>query len=240
VSQSLEKWVKSHKKLGKISTAIRNQMTFFRDPTRPHMFDRSCFYSPADGFILYQKVVKNDEPIEIKGNLFNLSETLDFDPKVPCLCIGVFMTSEDVHINRIPYGGILQFRLSPPLTTYNTPMLAVENDILSNHFKEAFHNMSYERDNARMVNMVYSPQLDYRYYIVQIADDEINTITHFNIDQNKWFHQNDRFSGIRWGSQVNLILPIDSRYKFATLVPDSYHVEGGMDRLIHISHFSDV
>lgn len=230
----LKKWLNSHKGLSKISTAMRNQMTFFRDPTRPHTFDRNFFYSPADGILLYQKIVKNSEPIEIKGNIFNLSEVLDFDPGIPCLCLGIFMTSEDVHINRIPYGGLLTFRQCDPISTYNHPMLATENDLLADHFKESFNNMGYERDNARMVNSVYIPELEYRYYVIQIADDEICVITHFTVDQNKWFHQNDRFSGIRGGSQVDLILPIDPKYNFTTLIPNSYHITGGIDKLVKI------
>jgi len=48
------------------------------------------------------------------------------------------------------------------------------------------------------------------------------------------FAQNERFSLIRWGSQVDLILPLDERFDFELCLEDHMHVEAGLDKLIKI------
>ena len=49
----------------------------------------------------------------------------------PSLVIGIFMSFYDVHINRIPYGGVLTYKHLEPIESTNRPMLAVEKDILN-------------------------------------------------------------------------------------------------------------
>ena len=53
-------------------------------------------------------------------------------------------------------------------------------------------------------------------------------------DQNEIFAQNERFSFIRWGSQVDLVLPLDDRFDFKTLQNVTDHVEAGVDPLVEI------
>ncbi len=57
----------------------------------------------------------------------------------------------------------------------------------------------------------------------------------FNHDQNDLFAQNERFSLIRWGSQVDLILPLDNRYDFELVLEDTMHINAGLDKLIKIN-----
>ena len=40
------------------------QEGFFRDPQRPVFNNGGCFYSPADGFILYQKIIAPDNQVK--------------------------------------------------------------------------------------------------------------------------------------------------------------------------------
>ena len=47
--------------------------------------------------------------------------------------------------------------------------------------------------------------------------------------------QNERFSLIRWGSQVDLVLPLDDRFEFETLIDDAMHVNAGLDKLVKIN-----
>src|SRR5256886_17229738 len=50
---------------------------FFRDPTRPALTDTRCFFSPADGVIVYQQTVIPDQPIgDIKGKRYSLPEPI--------------------------------------------------------------------------------------------------------------------------------------------------------------------
>ena len=85
-----------------------SQYHFFRDPIRPTYSDLSYFFSPADGIILYQRIVRPDECIvEIKGRAYSLRDALrDPNYEAQSLVIGIFMTFFDVHINRVPYPGV--------------------------------------------------------------------------------------------------------------------------------------
>ena len=60
-------------------------------------------------------------------------------------------------------------------------------------------------------------------------------IQHFTTDQNEVFSQNERFSLIRWGSQCDLILPLDDRFNFELQVDDTNHVNAGLDKLVKIN-----
>ena len=141
------------------------------------------------------------------------------------------MSFYDVHINRIPYGGILKYKRLEPIESTNKPMLAVEKDILNKVINP--NNMAYLKYNERMFNQVYVPSLDYTYHIIQIADEDVNVIAPFK-QQGDLCAQNERFSLIRWGSQVDLVLPLDSRYEFETLLDNTMHINAGLDKLIKI------
>lgn len=239
-AMALQKWVETcadpflkaaDYDLNKIQTE-----TFLRDPFRAMYMDKHHFFSPADGIILYQRILKPTEKlVEVKGvhyDLQDMMEDLTFDKT--CLVIGIFMTYADVHYNRAPYGGYMKYKLLSPTATYNRPMIFVEKNLFKNKLFDLYQNMDYIKTNARMLNTFYNPKLDYTFYLTQIADDEVNVITHFTTEQNNWFNQSERFSLIRWGSQVELILPIDKRYKFTPIWPDRFHVEASVDRILRI------
>ena len=88
------------------------------------------------------------------------------------------------------------------------------------------------------LTQVYVPSLDYTYYLIQIADEDVNVIAPFK-HQRDLCAQNERFSLIRWGSQVDLVLPLDSRYNFETILDDTMHVNAGLDKLIKIHQTSN-
>ena len=113
MAQTLEEWIGGEvKELQKKPVAELSNTFFFRDPLRPNFIDHEHFYSPADGTILYQKFVLPDEPIiEIKGIDYTLQDVMgDKDYDQPSLVIGIFMSFYDVHVNRIPYGGIIKYK----------------------------------------------------------------------------------------------------------------------------------
>jgi phosphatidylserine decarboxylase len=142
------------------------------------------------------------------------------------------MSFYDVHINRIPYGGVLKFEHLEPIESTNKPMLAVEKDILNKVINP--NNMDYLKFNERMLNKIYVSSLDYTYYLVQIADEDVNVIAPFK-HQGDLVSQNERFSLIRWGSQVDLVLPLDERFNFETVLDDTMHVNAGLDKLVKIN-----
>jgi phosphatidylserine decarboxylase len=218
------------------SVAWLSQYHFFRDPIRPTYSHADCLFSPADGVIIYQGTVRPDEAIvQIKGRPYSLRDALR-DPHFdsPSLVIGIFMTFFDVHVNRIPYPGLLSYKELGPIDTYNHPMLDVEKTILD-ELRIPTESLGYLHHNQRMLNRIYSADLGGSYYILQIADYDVDCITPFDLKQNKAVYQGDRFSQVRYGSQVDLILPLSSRFDFETLQPAGSHVEAGLDPLVKLT-----
>jgi phosphatidylserine decarboxylase len=237
MAQYLEDWLDGEvEELSKIPVGELSNVFFFRDPLRPNYIDFEHFYSPADGTILYQKFITDPtEPVvEIKGMNYTLQDVVgDKDYNTPSLVIGIFMSFYDVHINRIPYGGVLTYKPLDPIESTNKPMLAVEKDILNAAINP--NNMEYLKFNERMYNKIYVPSLNYNYHLIQIADEDVNVIAHFTNTQNDIFAQNERFSLIRWGSQVDLVLPLDGRFDFELVLEDTMHVNAGLDKLVKIN-----
>ena len=214
-----------------------SEQHFFRDPVRPTYADTSFFFSPPDGIVLYQEEVDPDESIvDIKGKPYSLREALrDETYDKPSLVIGIFMTFFDVHVNRIPYPGGLSYRELEPLDTLNHPMLELENTLLE-ELRLPTPDASYLADkgeylqhNQRMVNTVANIDLEEPYHILQIADYDVDCITPFNLKQNQPVLQGERFSQIRYGSQVDLIIPLSDRVHFPSTQTVHTHVEAGVD-----------
>lgn len=237
MAKSLQEWLETevHPFRDK-SIAWISQYHFFRDPIRPTYSDTNYFFAPADGVIVYQREVRPEQPIvTIKGKDYSLRDALR-DPQFnqPCLVIGIFMTFFDVHINRIPYSGNLSYKELDSIDTYNHPMLDVEKDLFDD-LRIPTDSLEYLHHNQRMVNRVWSSDLGQAYYILQIADYDVDCITPFDLKQNMPIGQGERFSAIRYGSQVDLIVPLSSRFKFTTLQKRGDHVEGGIDPLIKLT-----
>jgi phosphatidylserine decarboxylase len=240
MAKSLEEWIESDVlPMQKQPISYLSQYTFFRDPARPAYSDQTYFFSPADGIILYQKLVRPDESIvDIKGKAYSLREAMR-DPEYnhDSIVIGIFMTFYDVHINRVPYAGRLSYRQLDPIDTYNHPMLEVEKGLLD-AIEVNLEDALYLHNNQRIVNKVYVPELEQFYYILQIADYDVDCITPFELKQNQAFCQGQRFSQIRYGSQVDLIVPVSSRFTFTPVQKTWSHVEGGIDPLVRVAYDS--
>ena len=70
--------------------------------------------------------------------------------------------------------------------------------------------------------------------MVQLADYDVNCIIPFKRTQNSHFHQNERFSIIRWGSQTDLIIPRKPNLELEFLQKIGVSVEAGLDKIIKI------
>ena len=181
------------------------------------LYDPSLLYSPADGVVLYaHDVVKPDDFLEIKGKEFTLSDILN-DPKYdqPSLVVGVFMTSYDIHVNRVPTNAYyLEERPTDSIYTHNDSMLTVENDLFT-EFGYDREDLGYIFANERKISTFYSPQVGGRFYIVQIGDKDIDVIQNWGVGNHLF--QGERMGAIRWGSQVDLIIPL-GKTKFEIMV----------------------
>ena len=236
--QTVKEWLNSSEVRKLKRTPVTKIVTekFFRDPLRPIHFDPSVFYAPADGVVLYAHniVEPTDNIIEIKGRNFTLRDLLD-DPKYdePSLVIGIFMTFYSVHINRIPTNGYLvEEHFTPFIYTHGISMYQLEQDIFG---KKAFDNstLEYLFCNERKIITVYSPIIKDNYYLIQVADKDVNVIV--NWGDGDYLTQGDRFGQIRWGSQVDLILPLTKDgCEFKTLVKPFDYVHAGIDAIVKI------
>ncbi len=208
---------------------------FFRDPPRPSYSDTDFFFAPADGVVLYQQAVSPDESIiDLKGRPYSLREALrDETYDRPSLVIGIFMTFFDVHVNRVPYPGRLSYRELDPIDTLNHPMLEVEEGLLD-ELRVRAAGAEYLRHNQRMVNRIDTERFDDPYYVLQIADYDVDSITPFCLKQNHPCQQGQRFSQIRYGSQVDLVIPLSGRWSFRPTQSVLSHVEAGVDTLVAV------
>jgi phosphatidylserine decarboxylase len=209
---------------------------FFRDPPRPTFSDVSCFFSPADGVILYQREVAPDEClVQIKGRSYTVRDAIrnpGYDRH--SLVIGIFMTFYDVHINRIPYPGRLFWRQVEAVDTYNHPMLDVEKALLERLHVPPLPD-DYLHHNQRVVNRIASAELGESYHVVQVADYDVDCVTPFDLGQNRPVTQGQRFSAIRFGSQTDLVVPLSDRYRLEVVHSPGDHVEAGVDRILTVT-----
>jgi phosphatidylserine decarboxylase len=113
-------------------------------------------------------------------------------------------------------------------------MLEVEKHILRD-LRIPTETLDYLHHNQRLVNRIYSSRLGQSYYVLQIADYDVDCITPFNLKQNRPVFQGERFSIVRYGSQVDLILPLCHRFDFRTVRNTGDHVEAGVDRLVEVT-----
>lgn len=240
----IDDWIISHARpFLKVSGEKEDYQLFMRDEIRPIIKDPSSFYASADGIILYNKVVRpNQKVAEVKGIPYSPNEILGCDDILtgPVLICGTFMTFADIHLNRVPYSGQLDYTKVEPIESFNYPMDWMEKDIFGDleRYKKFPKNNKYVKQNARMRNRVYIPHLDYTYYIVQIADYDVDVIQHFDQKQKKFVHQGDRFSFIRWGSQCDVILPLRKDIKMKPLIEPLWHVKAGVDKIISFEYNS--
>jgi phosphatidylserine decarboxylase len=86
-----------------------------------------------------------------------------------------------------------------------------------------------------MINRIYSPELSQSYYLLQIADYDVDCITPFQLKQNYPVVQGQRFSQVRYGSQVDLIVPLSPRFEFTTIQNTGDHVSAGITPLIRVA-----
>jgi phosphatidylserine decarboxylase len=237
VAKTLREWLDADvAEVKDRSVGWLSQHHFFRDPIRPIYCEPTYFFSPADGIILYQETVAPDERIvDVKGKAYSLREAMRDDHfDQTCCVIGIFMTFYDVHINRVPYSGRLSYKLLDPIDTYNYPMLDVEKGLLED-LRVNTSTATYLHNNQRVLNRVYAPNLRQSYYILQIADYDVDSITPFELKQNQPCEQNHRFSQIRYGSQVDLIVPLSGSQDFAWTQKPGVHVEAGIDTLLKVT-----
>lgn len=145
---------------------------FFRDPDRKIPKEENSLVSPADGRVI---IVENLSDCEY------LSE--------PCVKISIFMNVFNVHVNRVPFDGVVQKVIYSPGKFIN-----------ASFDKASIHN---ER-NALIIktdkNAVFA--------VVQIAGLIARRIVNCVV-QGERINKGERYGMIQFGSRLDLYLPAD-------------------------------
>jgi phosphatidylserine decarboxylase len=213
----------------------RYSVEFFREPlisvyNRPEMF-----LAPADGIIIYAnpRVKPNESIVVVKGRKFTPRDLLDDkEYNSESISIGIYMTELDVHVNRCPTSGYLtEVHKTPQLFTHNYSMVLEQDDLL--HGKGSHpDDMEYLFPNERVITGVYSSKLKLKYYIIQIAERDIDSISNWGMEMHQ---QGEKFGQVRYGSQVDLLIPLKpNENRFEVLARVNYHVQAGVDAIVKV------
>jgi phosphatidylserine decarboxylase len=168
---------------------------FWRSPNRKVTASENEIVSPADGNVLYIKRIEAGEtPISIKNGHLNKLEELTKTSLLenPCWLIGINMTPWDVHKNCSPIDGIIT------LNKY------ARGKFLS---LKLFESLT---ENERNTYVIENNKL--KVGIVQIASKGVRRINSY-VQQGSTVKRGDWLGMIRFGSQVDVILPYNCNVK---------------------------
>lgn len=168
---------------------------FWRTPIRKVTAKENEIVSPADGNVIYIKRIEpNETPISIKNGMINeIMELTKTDLlSSPCWLIGINMTPWDVHKNCSPIDGKI---------------------ILKKHTDGSFlslKNFNAITRNERNTYVIKGD--DYAVGVVQIASKGVRRIDSY-VSVGDVINKGCWLGMIRFGSQVDVILPYDCNVK---------------------------
>jgi phosphatidylserine decarboxylase len=163
---------------------------FFRDPERNVPLAPNVIVSPADGEVLYVRESRDGAlPISTKrGRSYTLRElTRTALQMKEAVVIGIGMSFLDVHVNRAPIAGLIAAK---------------------QHFRGLFGSLRRPEmvfHNERMTTIVQGDDLQVA--VVQIASRLVRQICSF-VQERQQVELGQRIGMIRFGSQVDLVLPL--------------------------------
>ncbi|MCB0616673.1 MAG: phosphatidylserine decarboxylase family protein, partial [Phaeodactylibacter sp.] len=164
---------------------------FWRTPKRRISAGPDEIVSPADGNVIYiTRVEAGEVPVSIKGNRYSRLEELtktDLLDK-PCWLVGINMTPFDVHKNCAPIDGKV---------------------LLNQHFDGKFLSLKESAaltENERNTYVLANEEM--KVGIVQIASRLVRRIDTY-VRQGAELKKGEWLGMIRFGSQVDVILPAD-------------------------------
>jgi phosphatidylserine decarboxylase len=182
---------------------------FFRNPARAAPPGEGVV-SPADGTVVYVKrVAPGADVVSIKQGLAaRLRDIVHEDLDAPKLLIGVFMSPFDVHYNRSPISGTVDFVRHHPGRGPNLHMGPMHWRILLRrppYYRGSEHIVQNERTVTRIDGRVSGAALGC--YVVQIAAKTVAGIDSY-VQAGGRVERGAIFGMIRVGSQVDLVLPL--------------------------------
>jgi phosphatidylserine decarboxylase len=182
---------------------------FFRNPSRkPPAGDN--LVSPADGTVVYVKEVEPREPvISIKQGLAaSINDIVQQDLERPRLLVGVFMSPFNVHYNRSPLSGAVEFIRHHPPRPVNRHMGPMHWRAVLKHvpiYRNSVHILENERTVTKFKGSFRGDEISA--YVVQIAGKSVHGIDSY-VEPGSRVAKGDIFGMIRIGSQVDLVVPV--------------------------------
>jgi phosphatidylserine decarboxylase len=184
---------------------------FYRDPERPPPEGANLIVSPAEGEIVYvQEAPGGILPVSRKlGRSYRLEElTRTSLRRQDAIVIGIAMSFLDVHVNRAPIAGRI---------------------VLRRHFRGSFGSLKHPEmvlQNQRVTTVIEGDELQVA--VVQIASRLVRQIASL-VGEGDQVSLGQRIGVIRFGSQVDLVLPMHPRLH-VTVQPGE-HVRAGQSVL---------
>ena len=150
---------------------------FFRDPERAVPYDDTALLAPADGTIIDIREV--EEPLYLKGKVKRVS---------------IFMSPLDVHINRAPLTGVIDFAHYHP-----------------GKFISAFKEKASLDNESILIGVKASK--DAQKIAVKLIAGLIARRIVFNKKEGDALRQGDRIGMIRFGSRAELFCPLSTEIR---------------------------
>lgn len=166
---------------------------FLRDPERSTPEDEDIVVSPADGTVI--KIAEVDEPVYFKGR---------------SQLISVFMSVFNVHVNRIPVDGQVEFV-----------------DYKAGQYLAAFADKASDINEQSMIGIKTSKG---KVYFKQIAGLLARRIV-YHVKQGDSVKKGERFGLIRYGSRLDIFLPLSAKIN----VQLKQKVKGGVTILAELN-----
>ena len=170
-------------------------LRFWRTPKRKVTASEQEIVSPADGKIIYIKQLSSKEtPISMKkGRVSKLSEITKTEIlETPCWLIGINMTAFDVHKNCAPISGTITLNKHT-----NGEFLSLKT-------------LKSEVENERNTFVIENERI--KVGVIQIASRRVRRIDSY-CKKNDFVSKGEWIGMIRFGSQVDVIIPISCEIK---------------------------
>lgn len=181
---------------------------FFRNPAR-HPPAGDSILCPADGTVVYVKHFEPDEAVfSIKQGLAApLDEIAPSDVQGAKILIGVFMSPFDVHYNRAPIDGTVEWIRHHPAKGGNLRMTSMHWRTMLGirpFYGESPHVFRNERTVTKFRGSFKGVPVDC--FVVQIAGGSVRGIDSY-FPEGSTVARGEVFGMIRIGSQVDLLVP---------------------------------
>jgi len=181
---------------------------FYRDPERKIPTQPGVVVSPADGRIRYMIKVKNGQFLWSikKGKAIPLNEIFPLFHwgSRDIMMIGIEMSLFDVHVNRAPISGRV------------VALKKIPGKFLS------LRGFDFLKENERVLSIIENEEM--KIGMVQIASHLVRRIL-FYPKQGHFVQRGERIGMIRFGSQVDVLIPIQKGIRF--FVTSGQYVKAG-------------